>query len=257
MASFIDDGVVDQQEEVKQEEVETTEAVAEEQVEDDVPEKYRGKSAKEIAQMHMEAEKLIGRQGSEVGELRRLVDQYITAQATTKQQPQVELSEDDFFADPKKAVETAIENHPKIRQAEQLTLEMQRAKALQALQSTHPDYAQIVTDPGFQNWVGSSKVRQELLVRADRQYDFDAANELLSLYKERKGAAAETVKAEKQARSQAVRAATTTVPSGSDEAPSKKIFRRADIMKLMQEDPDRYDAMQDEIMLAYREKRVR
>jgi predicted RNA-binding protein YlqC (UPF0109 family) len=257
MASFIDDGVVDQQEEIKDEEVQATEPEAEEQVEEDVPEKYRGKSAKEIAQMHMEAEKLIGRQGSEVGELRRLVDQYITAQATTKQQPQVELSEDDFFADPRKAVETAIENHPKIKQAEQLTLEMKRAKALQALQSTHPDYSNVISDPGFQSWVGSSRVRQELLVRADRNYDFDAANELLSLYKERKGTVAETVKAEKQARSQAVRTATTTVPSGSDEAPSKKFFRRADIMKLMQEDPDRYDAMQDEIMLAYREKRVR
>jgi predicted RNA-binding protein YlqC (UPF0109 family) len=89
MASFIDDGVVDQQEEEKQEEVAATEPVAEEQVQEDVPEKYRGKSAKEIAQMHMEAERLIGRQGSEVGELRRLVDQYITAQASTKQQPQV------------------------------------------------------------------------------------------------------------------------------------------------------------------------
>ena len=257
MANFVDEGVVDP--EVNDEQVPANEEVTQEaeQIVDDVPEKYRGKSAKEIAQMHMEAEKLIGRQGSEVGELRRLVDQYITAQASTKSQPQVELSEDDFFADPKKAVETAIENHPKIRQAEQLTLEMQRAKALQALQASHPDYTQVVTDPGFKSWVGSSKVRQELLVRADRQYDFDAANELLSLYKERKGAAAVTVKAEKEARSQAVRSATTTVPSGSDEAPSKKIFRRADIMKLMQQDPDRYDAMQEEIMQAYREKRVR
>jgi len=257
MANFVDDGVVDP--EVKEEEVPANEEVTQEaeQIEEDIPEKYRGKSAKEIAQMHMEAEKLIGRQGSEVGELRRLVDQYITAQASAKSQPQVEVSEDDFFANPKEAIATAIENHPKIRQAEQLTLEMQRNKALQALQATHPDYTQIVTDPGFQSWVGSSKVRQELLVRADRQYDFDAANELLTLYKERKGAAAVTVKAEKEARSQAVRSATTTVPSGSDEAPSKKIFRRADIMKLMQQDPDRYDAMQEEIMQAYREKRVR
>lgn len=32
--------------------------------------------------------------------------------------------------------------------------------------------------------------------------------------------------------------------SGSDEAPSKKIYRRADIIKLMQTDPDKYDMMQ-------------
>ena len=51
--------------------------------------------------------------------------------------------------------------------------------------------------------------------------------------------------------------ATTTVATGSDEAPTKKIFRRADIMKLMQTNPDKYDMMQDEIMSAYREGRVR
>jgi hypothetical protein len=65
------------------------------------------------------------------------------------------------------------------------------------------------------------------------------------------------VSAEKEVRSQAVKAATTTVSSGSDEAPSKKIYRRADIIKLMQTDPDKYDMMQNEIMAAYREGRVR
>ncbi len=55
------------------------EATVVEDVQDDseaLPDKYKGKSAKEIAQMHMEAERLIGRQGSEVGELRRIVDDY-------------------------------------------------------------------------------------------------------------------------------------------------------------------------------------
>ena len=42
--------------------------------EDDLPEKYKGKSAKEIAEMHQQAERLIGKQGSEVGELRKVVD---------------------------------------------------------------------------------------------------------------------------------------------------------------------------------------
>ncbi len=49
----------------------------------------------------------------------------------------------------------------------------------------------------------------------------------------------------------------TTVKSGSDEAPSKKVFRRSDIIKLMQTDPDKYDMMQPEIMQAYREGRVK
>jgi hypothetical protein len=264
MAAFIEDGSVESQTSVVTDEQTTptvedntvTEAVQEQ--DEGLPDKYRNKSAKEIAQMHMEAEKLIGRQGSEVGELRKIVDEYIRTQAAAKQQLQAQSTEEvDYFADPKKAIENAIESHPKVKQAEQLALEMQRAKALNALQAAHPDFQNVVRDPAFQNWVAGSKVRSELFVRADQYYDYDSANELLSLYKDRRGSAEQTVAAEKQARSQAVKAATTTVATGSDEAPTKKIYRRADIMKLMQTDPDRYDMMQPEIMAAYREGRVR
>jgi DNA polymerase II large subunit len=48
--------------------------------EEDIPEKYKGKSTAEIVRMHQEAEKLLGRQSSEVGELRGVVDQYIKTQ---------------------------------------------------------------------------------------------------------------------------------------------------------------------------------
>ena len=44
--------------------------------------------------------------------------------------------------------------------------------------------------------------------------------------------------------------------SGNTESVSKKKYRRSDIIKLMQTDPDKYDAMSEEIMAAYREKRV-
>ena len=223
---------------------------------EEIPEKYQGKDFKEIVRMHQEAEKLIGRQGSEVGELRKIVDNFIRSQAT-QQQPKEEINEDDFFADPKTAVAKAIENHPKIKQAELAALEMAKSKALQTLQTKHPDFGNVVVDPGFQNWVNASKVRAELFSRADKQYDVDAADELLSTWKERQGSAKQTVSAEKQARSQAIKSATTAVTGGSDEAPSKKIYRRADIIKLMQTDPDRYDALQPEIMAAYREGRVK
>lgn len=223
---------------------------------EEIPEKYQGKDFKEIVRMHQEAERLIGRQGSEVGELRKIVDNFIRSQAT-QQQPKEEINEDDFFADPKTAVAKAIENHPKIKQAELAALEMAKAKALQTLQTKHPDFGNVVVDPGFQNWVNASKVRAELFSRADKQYDVDAADELISTWKERQGSAKQTVSAEKQARSQAIKSATTAVTGGSDEAPSKKIYRRADIIKLMQTDPDRYDSLQPEIMAAYREGRVK
>jgi hypothetical protein len=261
MASFTEEGVVETQPNEVVTDVATQESAQQAQTQEQdegLPDKYKGKSAKEIAQMHMEAEKLIGRQGSEVGELRRVVDDYIKAQTLAKQQLKTEpVEETDFFADPNKAVARAIENHPKIKQAEQLSLEMSRAKALNELKTKHPDFTDVVQDAGFQSWVAASKVRTELFVRADRQYDYESADELLSLWKDRQQVAKQTASVEKEARSQAVKAATTTVKSGSDEAPSKKVFRRSDIIKLMQTDPDKYDMMQPEIMQAYREGRVK
>ena len=58
--------------------------------EPEIPDKYKGKSAEELVQMHQEAEKLLGRQSSEVGELRKVVDTYIQTQLTedTKEAPQ-------------------------------------------------------------------------------------------------------------------------------------------------------------------------
>ena len=260
MAEFIEESVdsTDQPEqEEQQQEVQESQPVETNEVVEDLPEKYKGKDYKEIVRMHQEAERLIGRQGSEVGELRRIVDDFIKAQASGKQQTQPEVDEEDFFADPKKAVERAIDSHPKIKQAEQMASDMAKTRALETLKSKHPDFTSVVSDPSFLNWIQASKVRTELFVRADRQYDYEAADELLSLYKDRQQSAKNTVSAEKNARSQQVKAATTTVSAGSDEAPSKKIFRRQDIIRLIQTDPDKYDSMQDEIMAAYREGRVK
>ena len=86
-----------------------------------LPEKYQGKSLEEVVQMHQEAEKLLGRQSSEVGELRKVVDDYISTQTQPPAPQQYVEPEDDidYFTDPQAAVNRAIENHPKIREAEQ------------------------------------------------------------------------------------------------------------------------------------------
>ena len=83
------------------------------------------------------------------------------------------------------------------------------------------------------------------------------ADELFSLWKERKTVAQQTAQVEKQARKQQVRAANTGNARGSAEGSRKKVYRRADIIKLMKNDPDRYQALSDEIMAAYAEGRVK
>jgi hypothetical protein len=224
-----------------------------------LPEKYQGKSLEEVVQMHQEAEKLLGRQSSEVGELRKVVDDYISTQ--TQQAPQqqyVEPEDDiDYFTDPQAAVNRAIENHPKIREAQQYTEQYKKQSSLATLQAKHPDMQTILGDPKFAEWIKASKIRTQLFVAADQQYDADAADELFTLWKERKTVAQQTANVEKQARKQTLKAANTGNARGSSEGSRKKVYRRADIIKLMKTDPERYQALSNEIFQAYAEGRVK
>lgn len=226
---------------------------AQEDTEEDIPDKYRGKSVADIVRMHQEAEKLLGRQSSEVGELRKVVDSYIQTQLSNEAP---ETEEIDFFDDPQKAVSKAIENHPKIREAEAMSQQYRKQDTFGRLQQQYPDLMETVQDPKFQEWVKASKIRTQLYMLADQQFDYDSANELLSNWNERKGTIKATAEAEKASRKQAVKEASTGNVRGTGET-SKKIYRRSDIIKLMKTDPDRYQALSDEIMTAYREGRVK
>ncbi len=70
----------------------------------DLPEKYKGKSVAEIAEMHMEAEKAFSRQGQELGEYRKLAT--TLAETATRPTPvereRKQITTDDLFADPNK-----------------------------------------------------------------------------------------------------------------------------------------------------------
>ena len=265
MATFIDEGYEEPQEDEEyssfedEEEQATPEEEPEpENTEEDIPEKYKGKSVKDIVRMHQEAERAIGKQGSEVGELRRIVDDFVKAQTVSKQQQAPVVEEEvDFFTDPDKAIARAIEKHPKVREAEQLSAQMKKAEALANLKAAHPDFTEVVNDGSFAEWVNKSKVRQELFSRADRSYDFDAANELLTTWKERSQVVNQTKEVEKVQRKQAVKSASTGATKGSGETASKKTYRRADIIELMRTNPDRYEQLAPEIMQAYAEGRVK
>jgi hypothetical protein len=209
--------------------------------------------------MHQEAEKLLGRQSSEVGELRKVVDDYISTQ-TQQQAPQqyVEPEDDiDYFTDPQGAVNKAIENHPKIREAEQYSAQYKQQAALATLNNKHPDMQEILADPKFAEWIKTSKIRTQLFVAADQQYDADSADELFSLWKERKQVVKQTANVEKQERKQQLKAANTGNARGSAEGSRKKVYRRADIIKLMRTDPERYQSLSEEILQAYAEGRVK
>lgn len=244
-------------------------------VAEEVPDKYKGKSLTEIIRMHQEAEKLLGKQGSELGELRNVADKYIKvhletqlkdntpAKASTQAEEKI-----DFFTDPEEAIKKIIEKHPTIVGTQQHVEMMRRSETAKTLENKHPGYMGLVKSEDFQNWVLGSKIRSSLMRQADQDWDLDAADELLTTYKALHSTKSEMEKSMMEnttstARNKDALKAGQTVPSGAMTSASqndggrKPIYRRADIIKLMQTDRDRYDMMQDEIMAAYRENRVR
>jgi len=228
----------------------------------DLPNKYQGKSASELAEMHSNLEKLMGKQSQEVGELRKAFDSMVQDSIVTRNvaqsAPEPEVEDIDFFTDPKAAIARAVASDPTLQHARVVTAEMAKKEALASLQTSHPDMREVLSDSKFQEWVGASKIRTQLYQSADQNYDYESANELISLWKERAQVVKQTAAVEKQAQKQEIKKAATgssrSNPSGQT---TRKTYRRRDIIELMQKDTARYEAMQPEIMKAYAEGRVK
>lgn len=240
---------------------------APEEAKDEVPEKYRNKSLDEIVRMHQEAEKLIGRQAQEVGEVRKLADSLLKQQLEAKhdtQQP-VQTQEIDWFEDPARAVNQAVENNPILKQLQEQQAQQAQLVALQTIEKAHPDFMSVAQSEDFAQWVQGSKVRMGIFAKANN-YDVDSALELLETYKSLrniKEQKAEQVKAadaslkntDDSNRSKALK--TAAVQEGGTGESSKPIYRREDLIRLRMQDPDRYESMAEDILAAYAERRVR
>jgi hypothetical protein len=271
---------------------------------DDLPAEFKGKSKKDILKMYQDAHKVIGRQGSELGELRAKADHAIKLSlealrgrkpdapaAAAKEEP---LDESELFSKPTEFLNKALANSPVIKEIREALGQTAAAQATsRAAASTsrfnaaHPDAPEILRDPEFRQWVSASPVRSALLRRAHQMYDFDSGDEVFSTWKALKGVkqasnntgeqpkvpaapaaagdpvseAAKTLAAARKAKQDAAARAAGVPTSGAAGASAgkggKPIFRRADVLRLMETDPERYEALSDEIRIAYEEGRVR
>ena len=243
--------------------VEDTQAETE-VVEPSIPSKFAGKSQQEIIDSYTNLEKELGRKAQEVGELRKLSDSFLQAEVARKNNPQnntpletEDNAEVDFFDDPNKAVNDMIEKHPRFQEFQQFQAQQAQAGAKAQLEQKHPDFTDVVQDKGFQEWVQDSPIRMQMFQAAD-SYNFDAANELLSNWKDR-SMISKTQEVKQQAetnRKDALKAGSTESRSSSASSAGGKTYRRADLIRLKMEDPNRYESLEDDIFQAYQDGRV-
>lgn len=224
---------------------------APEESEPEVPEKYRGKTAEELIKMHADQEKFQSQQAREIGELRRVVDEYLRPQAP----PQVAeepADEVDYWTDP----EAAIARHPSVRKAEEQLQRINQAQTAAQLQQKHPDIAKIVNSQEFAQYVQASPMRQRMYREANEGFDIAAADELVSGFKAVSGLN-NPRPAQKPDRSSAVKNVDTGASRSAVAKQSKKKLSRAALIELKRTDPEKYEAMADEIYQAYAEGRVK
>jgi len=232
--------------------------------EPEIPEKYRNKSLEEIIKMHQESEKLIGRQAQEVGEARKLADQLIQrelSQPKAVQNPKEEVDPiEKYYEDPIGAMNETVNNHPAIQQAKQQAFEYKQQQVTQRLKSEFSNFDEITQDERFFEWDKQSHVRTKLFTEAHSQYDYDSAKELLSMWNTinpAKQPVQDTALVNEAKKETTKNLKAASVDTGSPAPSSRKTYRRSDIINLRLRDPDRYYAMQDEIMAAYAEGRVK
>ena len=224
----------------------------------DNPDRFAGRSHDELLEMVREQDRRIGQQGNELGNMRQTFEAMARTQSVPSRPEPEPVEEADFFVDPQRAVDSRIDNHPALKQAQDMAQKLAYAQGLATLQQRHPDLKEVVGSDEFGQWIKSSPSRLRRYQYADQSGDIDEADDLIATYKQINKTVATAKAAEKTAQKKAVRAAAVGGPRGNaDAASSKRVYRRADIRQLMQTNPQRYEDLQPEIMAAYAEGRGR
>ena len=248
--------------EIQEEVTEEVQAEETQQPEYEIPEKYAGKSMQEGVEMHQQSEKLMSKQSNEVGEQRKLIQSLIDAQnkATDTAPPEETVTqEDNFFTDPVKAVNQAIENHPDVIKAREERVGNVQTHNLAALDKAYPNWQETVQESTFLKFIGDSEARTEMFRLADTEYRSDLAIELFDWYSTTEmSKKTQEAKAGEKTRIQTdMKKTSSETRSSGDSVGGKKIYRRADLIRLRTNNPERYESLQDEILQAYSDGRVK
>lgn len=242
----------------------------EEEQKSSIPDKFKGKSAEEIAEMYLNLEKDHGRLANEVGETRKLVDRVLDMQQQQPSQSTSEAEEDlridagDLLSDPTGTLEKLLERREaKIKEAYEARIrQIEGHLGVQQLQSKHGDFQAITNDPEFLQFVQSNPYRARIAQEAVQNNDLEAVDYLITEWKDRHAAPAQEEVEESPAKASPLEQARRASLEGSSSGESRnsgKVFSRAEIIKKKLFDPEGYGdpAYQAEIMKAYAEGRVK
>ena len=211
-------------------------------------------------QRYEEAERTIGKQGTELGDLRRMVDQHIMSPQPTAQ-PQAGVPEEiDFLEDPKAAIAEVVKQVVQQVNPQMATMVNQNT-AHQKFVSEHPDHHTVVNSAEFTDWAVKTYPPSILAVANE---DPTATSHMLTAYKNTLTPAPvpppvdpKIVAQNITAKRQAARTTTGLTPEPKGSGDGEEVFTRADLMDMRINRPKEYERRQKEIFQAYDEGRVK
>lgn len=160
----------------------------------ELPERFKNKTAEEIAESYVNLERKFNERNDTIGTLRRNVDELIAlesvrqAQQPADEEESFEVSVDDFYQNPTETISRVAEraSSKKIEALERQVAEANTRAAMTDFLSKHPKALDDAKSEEFQEWLKKGGYRQRLAQQADK-YDFDAANDLFEMYYDSQG----------------------------------------------------------------------
>lgn len=241
-----------------------SESAVEESTVNDIPEKYRGKSAKDIIEMHQNSEKRLGQIQNEVGQLRGLVSDLSQIQRAstpvTEDTEDLDLSGDELLQDPVGSMRKVVQHELKPMREEQARASDQDvlAKETNALVTEFPDMEKIVASQKFQEFVQRTPSRladQNVAATSDGVDAVFAARRLLEDFSD-----FQTTTSPDYGKETPVEKAKKVANEGSGSAmktSSDDLIHESDVITLINSDPDKYrsPSFQKSLLSAIREGR--
>lgn len=243
---------------------------------DGVPDKFKGKSVKDILESYSNLESRYGTMANDLGVQRQLTDRLLDlkrdgdlskngAQTATRQKLEVTAAE--ILDKPAETLDRVLAQREQgfTQQVDQRLQRIEMNIAEREFKTRHSDFQTVVNDPKFAAWVQSSPIRLRAAATAN-QGNWQIADELLSEFKSsnRSHTTTSTTDSKTQTSADLEGARRATLESsggGSSDGTAKKsgtIYKRTDLMRLRIEDPEAYydEGFQAEILKAHHEKRV-
>lgn len=247
------------------------------QADNDLPEKFRGKSVKDVVTMYQNLESDRGRMANELGVQRQLTDRLLGLKreddlrangGKPERAKPAPVTTNDLLDRPQETLERVVNDKVDSVSAElrQVNQQLRSELAKTRFENRHSDYQSVVRDPDFVSWVQASPLRLRAAAVANNG-DWQIADELLTEYKQngkqqsasRETDSTQTAQVNLEEARRASYTSSGSNPNDGQSKPAGKIYKRADLMRLMIDDPEAYydEDFQREILLAHAEKRVR